>query len=56
MWVAKGAFLGMYYSLGEALSKPMRRVLWIGIVFTILTYVAVVLLTLLYCQPLSVIW
>jgi hypothetical protein len=56
VWAAKGAFLAMYFHLGDALSKPMRLIVRIAIVYTGLAYVVMILITLLWCRPLSSIW
>lgn len=56
VWAAKGAILAMYYSLRQALSKALQVTVWVGIAYTSLMYVAMVLSTLLWCRPLSIMW
>lgn len=56
VWSAKGSFLAMYFALGEKLNKGMRKALLLATVFTGATWVAVVIINLMWCRPLSRTW
>jgi len=56
VWSAKGSFLAMYFDLGEKLNKGMRKALLLATIFTGATWVAVVIINLMWCRPLSRTW
>ncbi|KAG0634914.1 hypothetical protein HOY80DRAFT_1012215 [Tuber brumale] len=56
VWSAKASFLTMYFALGEKLNKVMRKVLLVATIFTGVTWVAVVIINLMWCRPLSRTW
>jgi len=56
VWSAKASFLAMYFALGEKLNKGMRKVLLVATVFTGGAWIAVVIINLMWCRPLSRTW
>ena len=56
VWSAKASFLAMYFALGEKLSNGMRKALLVAAIFTGGTWIAVVIINLMWCRPLSRTW
>ncbi|RPB05296.1 hypothetical protein L873DRAFT_1663442 [Choiromyces venosus 120613-1] len=56
VWSAKASFLAMYFALGEKLGKKMRMLLLVASIFTGVTWVAIVIINLMWCRPLSRTW
>ncbi|KAG0125292.1 hypothetical protein HOY82DRAFT_493150 [Tuber indicum] len=56
VWSAKASFLAMYFALGEKLNKWMRKVLLVATIFTAVAWVAVIIINLMWCRPLSRTW
>jgi len=56
LWLTKGAFLALYMDVIQAVPTRLRWFIWLSSIYTVLTYIVVILVSLLWCLPVSTEW